>query len=67
MVSALGGEATLSELRRVGETLAAQYPGYQDMGMSPVKQASYDCLSPCPSRPRAFTTGNCLSAHQVCV
>ncbi len=39
LVGALGGEATLGDLRRVGETLAAQYPGYVDMGMSPVKQA----------------------------
>ena len=38
MVRALGDKPALSELRKLGESTAALYPGYVDMGMSPVKQ-----------------------------
>ena len=37
MVRALGDKPALSELRKLGESTAARFPGYVDMGMSPLK------------------------------
>ena len=37
LVRALGDKPALSELRKLGESTAARYPGYVDMGMSPLK------------------------------
>ncbi len=34
---ALGDKPALSELRKLGESTAARYPGYVDMGMSPLQ------------------------------
>ena len=38
MVRGLGEAPALSDLRKLGESVAARFPGYVDMGMSPVKQ-----------------------------